>query len=56
MNNKMIAEFTNKNKQLTIISRDEHGKWYVSVNGIFTQRKLNASEIVRYLTNALEGN
>lgn len=40
------------NKQDVCIFRDNYGKFYVKVNGITTQKRLNASEIVRYLLNA----
>ena len=40
------------NKKDTCIFRNEHGKFYVQVDGIITQKNLTASEIVRYLLNA----
>lgn len=40
------------NKKDICVYRDEHGKFYVTVNTIITQRRLTASEIVRYLLNA----
>lgn len=52
---KFVAEFTNKKDRFYVIMRDEHGKWYVTNENIYVQRRLNASEIVRYLANALEG-
>lgn len=35
------------------VYRDKHGKYYVRVNGSFTQKRLVANEIVRYLCNAM---
>lgn len=50
---KLIAEFVKRDKEIKIL-RDNYGHWFVQVNGIVTQRKLNASEIVRYLANAAQ--
>lgn len=51
-----IAEFTTKRGVNYVILRDLHSKWYV-YNGQNeeSQTNLNASEIVRWLANALEG-
>lgn len=35
------------------IYRDKHGKYFVTVNGEFTQKHLVANEIVMYLSNAM---
>lgn len=35
------------------IYRDDHGKYFVRVDGKITQKRLTANEIVRYLTNAM---
>lgn len=51
----VMAEYTTKQNQIIFIFRDLYGKWYVTVDGVTTQSRLNASEIVRYLANALEG-
>lgn len=51
----LMAEYTTKRKELVHIFRNSHGKWNVRVDGMLTQNNLNASEIVRYLANALEG-
>lgn len=48
---KIIAEFIKKNTEVKIL-RDNYGHWYVQVDNAITQRKLNATEIVRYLANA----
>lgn len=50
-----IAEYTNKKKNNHVIWRDQYGKWYVANKDGFVKNRLNASEIVRYLANALEG-
>lgn len=51
-----VAHFTKHDRHgktfnITIL-RDDEGRWYVWVNGVKMQSKLNASEIVRYLANA----
>lgn len=48
-----IGDINNKGKHI-IVSRDQYGKFYVNVDSVPTQKKLNATEIVRYLMNALE--
>lgn len=40
------------NKKEVLVFRNEHGKFYVKINGNTTQKRLTASEIVRYLLNA----
>lgn len=47
-----VGECIFKNKAINI-GRDQHGKFFVSVDGIETQKRLKASEIVRYLLNAM---
>lgn len=47
--------FVNRNGDVYIINRDSQGKWFVFCNNESVQKRLNASEIVRYLANALEG-
>lgn len=47
----LIAEFNHKKSHIEVY-RDPQGEWYVKANEIFTQKRLNASEIVRYLANA----
>lgn len=51
----VVAEFEDKYKNEWRIDRDNYGKFYIYFNKARTQSKLNASEIVRYLANALEG-
>ena len=41
------------NDQDLCIFRDQDGKFYVKVNGITTQKRLIAKEIVCYLLNAM---
>lgn len=38
---------------LIMVSRDEHGKFFISRNGLRTGVKLNASEMCRWLLNAM---
>lgn len=52
---KLVAEFTNRNKDEYKIERDKWGKFYVKCNNKNVQIKLTAEEIVGYLCNALEG-
>lgn len=47
----VIGEFTKGGKSVCIL-RDIHGKWFVFTDQGVTQKRLNASEIVRYLANA----
>lgn len=47
----LISEFETKNKKLIRIYRDIHGKWYVKIDYELIHKRLNASEIVRYLSN-----
>jgi len=51
----LSAMYQTKKGSDVIIFRDNNGKWFVTVDGVQTQKKMNASEIVRYLANALEG-
>lgn len=51
---KPIGSITFRNRNL-YIKRDNHGKFWVWINGKSTQRRLTAEEIVRYLLNAMEG-
>lgn len=47
----MISQINIKGNDVTIF-RDTHGKWFVQVNSVMTQKRLNAAEIVRWLSNA----
>lgn len=52
---KIVAEYDKKKRNefiTTVVLRDDLGKWYVRVNGVITQKRLTASEIVRYLANS----
>lgn len=46
----MVADFKNNGNDVVIL-RDQHGKWYCKINGLTTQKKLNASEVIRWLSN-----
>lgn len=48
----IIGEINFKNQSI-LITRNSDRKFFVYVNNILTQRNLNASEIVRYLLNAM---
>lgn len=50
-NIEIIADYQHGEYQIQIL-RDNHGKWFVKSNGIQTQSRLTAVEIVRYLANA----
>lgn len=52
---KMIGEcYVGKfNTKLIRVYRDKYGKFYVKVDYTYTQKRLNAEEIVRYLLNRL---
>lgn len=47
-----IGEATHKGK-LIMVSRDEHGKFFISVNGQRVGVKLNATEMCRWFLNAM---
>lgn len=53
---KLISCVIRKNKTHIDVYRDAHGKFFVRVDGVVTQKRLTASEIVSYLMNAMEGN
>ncbi len=51
----VIAAFHRKGRFIAV-SRDNHGHWFVENNGICTQKRLNAKEIVCYLAHVAEDN
>lgn len=51
-NRMIIGDCTFKNKQI-MIQRDNHGKYYIFVDGVETQKRLTAVEFVRWAMNAM---
>lgn len=47
---KIISCFFNKGQHIDIY-RDKYGKFYARNNGVFTQKRLNAKEVVCYLSH-----
>lgn len=52
MGREYIGGCIRKGKQIEI-TRDQHGKFYVKNDGIITQSKLNATEVVCWLLHAI---
>jgi len=47
----LVGACKRKDREI-IVTRDQHGKFYVAVDGVETQKKLNAKEIVCYMLHA----
>lgn len=39
--------------QDVVLHRDQHGKYYIRLDGIVTQKRLNANEMARWFLNAM---
>lgn len=52
MNMKLISCVIHKKRHIDVY-RDKHGKFFVRNDGVITQKKLTANEIIGYLTNVL---
>lgn len=48
----IIGECSHKNRNINVM-RDQHGKFYIYVDGVETQKRLNATEMCRWLCNAM---
>lgn len=50
-----IGSAKHKAKEIVVL-RDQHGKFYVKMDGFTTQKKLNAKEVVLWFLNAMNEN